>query len=197
MNMESVMRSIIENGETITIIYEGGSKPGAKRNILPISIKDEKVKARCLSSNSIKHFMLNRIVIANSDENDVPFWEEVTEQEEEAYESLRDVYEKYSNKLVDLGWYIFLENNSLSLHRKQKRADKPLKEPSISLDYNEYTSDFVMGLDGEIREENIRKRARPYSLRAGSKDTITYGHLSSAFSQFIEWANELAPINQK
>jgi len=193
VDVETVLQEAIETGEIITIIYKGGSKPGAKRDISPISISNGKVRARCHSSNAVKHFMLEKIDLAVSGETKSEFWEDVEKKEDKTYESLESIYNEFNSSFKDMGWYVFMENNSLSLHRKQKRANKPLKASSVSLDYNEYTSDFVMGIDGEIREENIRKSTRPYALRANGKNTKTYGHLSSAVPQFIEWANELAP----
>lgn len=191
MGIETVLKEAMETGEIITIIYKGGSKPGSKRDISPISIKNGKVRARCLSSNAIKQFMLAKIELIGSGETKSEFWEDI--EEVNTYESLESIYNELSSSFKDMGWYVFMENNSLSLHRKQKRADKPLKASSVNIDYSEYTSDSVMGLDGEIREENIRKSTRPYALRADGKNTKTYGHLSSAVPQFIKWANELAP----
>lgn len=193
MDIEALLQEAIESGEIITIIYRGGSKPGAKRDISPISIKSDKVRARCHSSDAVKQFMLEKIDLVVSDETQSIFWEDAEEKKEEIYASLENAHDKFNDDFKYLGWYVFLKENSLSLHRKQKRANKPLKALSVSLDYNEYTFDSVMGLDGEEREENIRKSTRPYSLRANGKNTTTYGHLSSAVPKFIEWANELAP----
>jgi hypothetical protein len=55
VDVETVLQEAIETGEIITIIYKGGSKTGAKRDISPISIKNGKVRARCHSSNAVKH----------------------------------------------------------------------------------------------------------------------------------------------
>ncbi len=194
MKLESILNSAIGTGEIITIIYSGGSKPGTKRDISPILIKDGKVRARCLSSNAVKQFMLNKIKIVNYGESGADNWENVEEQNAKEDDNLSGVYETYNVKFKKLGWYVFLEENTFSLHRKQKIADKPLKASSVSIDYNEYTSDYVMGSDGGIREENVRKSTRPYTLRANGKTTKTYGYLSRAIPQLVIWAEELSPI---
>lgn len=63
----------------------------------------------------------------------------------------------------------------------------------MSLDYEEYTYDLVAGADGEVHEENMRKRERPWTVRGKNQDTKTYGHLDKAAEVFMEWAASLAP----
>lgn len=68
-----------------------------------------------------------------------------------------------------------------------------MKGPDVEISFDEFNSDLVLGLDGEIREENIRKRQRPWSVSAKNKETRTYKHLDSAGDLLLEWANYLAP----
>ena len=66
MNIEKILSEAISTGEIITIVYHGGSQPGTKRQISPISISNSKVRARCLSSNETKLFFLSKIQIVSN-----------------------------------------------------------------------------------------------------------------------------------
>lgn len=63
MSKESVLQEAITTGEVLRIRYEGGSQPGAERDISPISLKEGKVRARCYSSNAVKLFVIDKITI--------------------------------------------------------------------------------------------------------------------------------------
>ena len=60
----------------------------------------------------------------------------------------------------------------------------------------EYSFDIVMGLDGEFHQENLRKRTRPWGVRAKNFETKTFGKLDKAANIFIEQANKLSPLNK-
>ena len=49
--------------------------------------------------------------------------------------------------------------------------------------------------DWHIAEENIRKRVRPWVVRAKNMQTATYGELDKSVYLFLEQADKLAPIN--
>ena len=72
---------------------------------------------------------------------------------------------------------------------------KPLKGADVSLNYEEYISDIVMGLDGEFREENVRKRVRPWVVRGKNRETKTFGDFERAVEVFDHQARELAPAS--
>ena len=55
------LQRAIGTGELIGIVYHGGSQPGAFREIAPLQIDADKVRARCYSSNAVKVFSLSKI----------------------------------------------------------------------------------------------------------------------------------------
>ena len=63
MAIKQVLSEAIGTGEILTIIYNGGSQPGAQRQISPIKISGPIVVARCLSSDEIKKFSIPKIEI--------------------------------------------------------------------------------------------------------------------------------------
>ena len=57
------LKESIETGETLRIIYHGGSQPGTVREIVPQSIKGEKLRAFCIGSGASKTFIISKIEI--------------------------------------------------------------------------------------------------------------------------------------
>lgn len=192
MNTEARLREAIEAGEVLKVVYNGGSQPGAMREMAPISIKNGKVRARCFTSNAVKSFVIEKITILQEGNNiSAVEWNPDAEQVQR-YESINDLSEKEMDALLALGWHVEFDDNRLSLHRRFKNG-KPMKGADVSIDYEEFTYDLVVGLDGELHEENRRKRQRPWSVRGKNQDTRSYGSLDKAAGLFLEWAESLAP----
>lgn len=194
MNMEERLKEAISSGEVIKVIYEGGSQPGAVREIAPISIGNGKVRARCYTSNAVKSFVIDKIKLVENNKNDESADWSPDFKQTPRYESLRDFMEKESDTLSDLGWHLEYSENSFSLHRRFKNG-KPMKGYDVSLNYEEFTFDLVAGSDGEINEENRRKSQRPWAVRAKNKDTRTFGKMENAMELFIDWAKSLSQSN--
>ncbi len=195
MTTEKRLQEAIKAGEVLKVIYQGGSQPGTLREIAPISIKDGKVSARCFSSNAIKSFVLEKIVIVDGKRQpEAAEWQPAVKPTPH-YESISALIEEEREFLTGLGWYIENDLACLSLHRRFKNG-KPLKGSDVSLDYEEYTYDLVVGPDGELHEENRRKRQRPWTVRGKKKDTKTFGSLDRAAEVFLEWAKLLAPSSK-
>jgi hypothetical protein len=192
MSTEARIREAIEVGEVLKVVYGGGSQPGAMREVAPISIENGKVRARCFTSNAVKLFVIEKITILQ-EANSVSAveWNPDAEQVPR-YQLINDLSEKEIDFLLALGWHVESDNNCLSLHRRFKNG-KPMKGSDVSIDYEEYAYDLVVGLDGELHEENRRKRQRPWSVRGKNQDTRSYGSLDKAAGLFLEWAESLSP----
>ena len=62
--LRKILEEAIGTGELITIIYHGGSEPGSRRMISPIKVDDKIVRARCLTSNKVKGFSIDKIELS-------------------------------------------------------------------------------------------------------------------------------------
>jgi len=191
MNKKARLREAIETGEVLEITYQGGSQPGTCRPISPIRIENDKVSARCLNSKAVKLFMIEKIaIIDNAKQPELSEWSMST-QSSHRYKSISELLEQKRDVFIDLGWHIENNEDRLSLHRIWKNG-KPHKGSDISLDYEEYTYDLVVDMDGEEHEENLRKKTRPWVVRGKNKNTRTFGKLDAAAKVFIEWADLLS-----
>lgn len=195
MSIEERLRQAIASGEVVKVIYHGGSQPGSMREIAPMTIKNGHVSARCYTSNAVKSFALEKLVVVDGEAlHPAKEWRASLFSPKQ-YASIFDVLEKHKSALLQFGWHIENDQSHLSLHRKFKNGT-PLKGSDVSLDYEEYSYDSVMGLDGQSRKENFRKRHRPWTVRGKNQDTKTVGQLDKAAAIFLEWAKLLAPLGK-
>jgi len=192
MSIVKRLREAADAGEVIKVIYHGGSQPGSIREIIPISISNGKVRAMCYTSNAEKTFFISKIELYNSGEgsNETMWNPDLVSTPK--FAGLHEFHELRTSELNNLGWHINNEDNSLSLHRRFKNG-KPLRGSDVSLDYEEYTYDSVVYGEDDIRQENLRKRQRPWVVRAKHMETKTYGKLDKAAELFMEQAKLLSP----
>jgi len=189
MDVREKLVQATETAEVLEIIYHGGIQPGKSRKIAPISVKDGKVRARCYSSNAVKVFNLDKIELAAT--QSIEEWE-AGRVEPIQYSSLGEIYDQNVEQLKQLGWHVIIGDSELTLHRMRKNGN-PLKGSDVQLYYEEYSSDLVVGLDGELREENVRKRSRPFGVRAKNFETKTFSTLDKAAPIFMAQAKKLSP----
>ncbi len=60
---ENLLSEAAQNGEILHVIYAGGSSPGSVRQIVPVKIEGDKVRARCIKSNKTKLYLIEKIGI--------------------------------------------------------------------------------------------------------------------------------------
>lgn len=126
--MEDIINKLSEavsSGEILTIKYHGGSQPGAQRQISPISVNGPKVRARCLTSDAVKVFIIEKIELCGERPDAAEVWEP-GRLELQQYESLSDVYAAHSDNLISMGWHVVFEDDRITLHRIRKNGT-PLK----------------------------------------------------------------------
>lgn len=195
MSVEAKLTEAIQAGEILNIVYHGGSQPGKSRKIAPISISNGKVRARCYSSNAVKMFNVEKIEVlsdTNVESNDE--WM-VGRGAIPHFKTLQQVLDENKNRLKKLGWVVNIDESNLTLHRKFKNG-KVLKTKDVQLYYEEYSTFPIIGLDGEIIEEEVKKRTRPYGVRAKEFNTKTFGVLDNAVPVFLEQAEYLSPLKK-
>jgi len=61
MGVEELLREAAETGEIVTVIYHGGSQPGTKRRLAPITVTAREIRARDIPTGEVKNFLLSKI----------------------------------------------------------------------------------------------------------------------------------------
>lgn len=196
MGVEEKLIEATQTAEIMDIVYYGGSQPGKARKIAPISVKNGKVRARCYSSDAVKMFNIDKIeILTDSDLEANAEWKP-GQVESPHFETFQQILDENTDRLKDLGWHIEYDEEDITLHRRFKNG-KLIKTPDVQIYYEECSFDLVMGLDEEIREENFRKKTRPYGVRAKNFDTKTFGKLDKAVTVFMEQAEKLSPVRKQ
>jgi len=212
VNVVQRLRQAIQAGEVLTIIYNGGSTPGASRKIAPISVAGEKLSAHCYSSNAVKTFAIDRIVLPDAQAAaSAPAWAPKT-VEPVKYSTLAGLSEQNRDSWQALGWHVELAETVLSLRRYSKRGGRPLKYPDITLTYVQFAQDvepqhfeirFVIFPEHEPATEPVkatnqgpRERKRPWVVHAPNF-AMAYGALDKAAEKFNEHAIVFSPTAVK
>lgn len=65
MSVLHTLLETIEKHQKIDIVYEGGSQPGAYREISPLGIKYGMLMAYCHFARSVKYFAIEKISIVD------------------------------------------------------------------------------------------------------------------------------------
>ena len=209
MNVVQRLRQAIRAGEALTIIYNGGSNPGALRKISPISLAGDKVSAHCYSSNAVKSFAIDRIVLPDEQTSaSAPTWAPKP-IEAVRYSTLASLSEQNKDSWQALGWNVELSETVLSLRRYSKRESEPLKYPDITLTYVRFAQDaepkraeirFVFSVEhneAAIEPERpatqgSRERKRPWVVRAPNF-AKAYSTLDTAAESFNGHAIAFSP----
>lgn len=188
MVQEAILKAI-ENGGSIRVRYFGGSSPGAERELHPLSLKDGKVRARCIPSGETKTFLLEKMELAAEGVPSV--LASTLPPPPTVCSSVGEFAACHTNNLQQLGWVVQRDGEAISLHRTFKNG-KLIKTPDVSLDFEAIAYDLVSDCQ-EFVETNPRDRSRPWVLRAKDHATKTFGDFGKAQLAFLESAKSLAP----
>jgi hypothetical protein len=197
MTTETVLIDAIGTGELLTIIYHGGSQPGATREILPIKVTGNKVRARCYTSNAVKTFVIDKIELCKNQTATPATWD-AKNKNKVKFSTISAVYKENKEQLESYGWHVLFSESSdgeeacLSLHTLFKN-EKVRKTPKALLSYSKYAPVTIFDEEtGEIIYTGEKKEStRPYYTQSRA-----FGKLDNAVKLFMENAEEKAPNKQ-
>ncbi|OGU21637.1 MAG: hypothetical protein A2580_17370 [Hydrogenophilales bacterium RIFOXYD1_FULL_62_11] len=187
MILEALLKAV-ESDESLRVRYFGGSSPGSERELMPLSIKDGKVRARCLSSGETKTFFIEKMepVI-----DGVPSTLAASfPTPESVYASVEEFLNHKTAALQEMGWVVKHEGEFVTLHRTFKNGK--IRTSDVSLQYEEMTFDLIFDGD-QVIEANHRKRSRPWIVGGKKQTTKTFGDFGKAQQAFLAFAKSLAP----
>jgi hypothetical protein len=170
MDIINLLQAAAHDKEILIITYHGGSQPGATREILPLVVTPEEVRARCYTSNAVKVFKINKIRICGK------------EQEQETYDqtlneitSLDEGITPILNELSAAGWHIEYDGYEISLYDHFKNG-KLRKTPKAGIHFH---------------YENVR--CPWYVFGPGLAAARTFGKICKAVALFKEQAIKYGP----
>lgn len=193
MGISQLIQQAIDTSDEIRIIYHGGSQPGSVRNIIPIALTDDKLRARCMASGKTKTFVINRIELPDDSlSSSVPRWQ--AGQKFHSFNTIANLFDTMRDTLEGMGWFIEHDEAHIALHRYFKNG-KARKAINVLISFEEFKFDHALGIDNEWHEANKQKRPRPWSVFAAPNHHSSFKEFEAAALRFMEWAAKLAPIN--
>jgi hypothetical protein len=115
-DVRKIIEQCVKEQSPIMIKYNGGTQPGTKRWILPLSRAGAQVRARDVSTDKAKMFSLSKIEIVD-DRDPAENYVEKVEKKSTLVEALQ---EKVA-ELEALGWRVVLNDESIDLGFSYKR----------------------------------------------------------------------------
>lgn len=195
MNLIERIEIAISNGEILEIKYFGGSTPGMPRSIAPVKIEGDKLKARCLLTNIVKSFSLEKISFSDVDEVYEASKNAKEQLNRESFESIEELYHSYKSVFERKGWFVKLNNSkSLSLHSYFKNGNLQ-KSSDVSIFFDEYSEQMIYDLEKEDFITERTKKQKPWCVMAKGETTRNYSNLHHCIETFIDFSEKLSPIN--
>jgi hypothetical protein len=189
MSVIETLRSSIRTGEIVTIVYHGGSNPGAHREVFPIQILvgDEKVRARCISSGTTKVFIVDKISIVNSD-GVLELAKDVTQHK--SYKTIQDLLTNVELQLKDKLLHIDYADDYLQVHKVWKNG-KPQKGTIIELVFSEHYSESEYDFETNSIVDIIKVRNRPWCINGSLAKTNSFKDFDKAARYLLEELNRI------
>lgn len=204
------MTSIVEllqtaagSGEVVTIAYNGGSRPGQARQVVPTSVSNQDLVAVEPGSRINKHYKLDRIAWvelssgqrALNAEAEPPVVSDVP-----TLETLTAYAQHFSPELRAAGWHIYESETSFAVATHFKNG-KPRKTPSVSIQYFDPSTETVFDLEsGDVKTvtKDLTGHEKPWRIDSWRfKKGKSFGHLQRAFELFIQEARASDPATAK
>ena len=178
----------ISVGTPLIVKYNGGSRPGTTRSIIPTKISGDRLFAFCEESGSNKSFILSKMELANNEERNYAEYVNISE-----LVNLDEVVQSHLEQWTNLGWHVEYDRDYISLFSKFKNV-KIFKHPSVGICFEEYKYAYTEW-DGDGNEINqFEKAERPWMVFGKGRQTVTYKDISKAIDRFIEYSlNALTP----
>lgn len=200
-SVAELLRTVTGSGQVVTIAYNGGSRPGQARPVVPVSLSDYELVAFEPGSSTNKRYKMALIAWVELSSglratNTVqPFRPDFPR-----LETLPAYAQQFGPELTAAGWYIYEDETSFGVATCFK-SGKPKKTPSVLIRYFDPSTETAF--DSESGEEKtvtreITGHERPWRVDSWRfKAGRTFGQLERAFALFIEEVRASDPATAK
>ena len=192
MELKERLENAIASGEILEIKYFGGSNPGKPRNISPIKIDGNRLIARCLQSNEVKSFSIEKISFSDEKDSYEVSTKVIEHLTFQSFTQITDFLNQYKQSLENLGWFVKLENpESLSLYSYFKNG-KLKKTYDISISYEKFSIEEIYDPDTDNFIIEKKEKQKPWCVRAKGETTRSLSTLPNAIEIFLSFADKYA-----
>lgn len=207
-------QAAIKAGQVVRIVYHGGSRPGGARDVRPLWLTADSVRATDIAAATDKTFLLTKVEIADSD---TPVMAPADDPQ-----TVEEAVAPHVDELRALGWHVQMARDAARLHDyfkngKLRKAptvvlsfyESPpvdddvemtmrMEMPSMGLSFDEDAGTVTIEIGEpevhhEVRQIPKRRSPRPYSVSGPTAETRSFGSLWKATAIFLDQARKHAP----
>jgi hypothetical protein len=193
----------VRSGEALTIVYNGGSRPGEPRKVVPVSMTDTLLTCREPDTGAVKAFRIDRIVTAENPGGRRMLNDAQYANQEDAgshFLFIEAVIQHYGEAFRAAGWNVESSLSSIAVGTYFKNG-KPRKTPSIALTYVDPTIQTVLDVvSGQVQEvkRELTGTERPWRVDSWRfRRAKTFKDLEKATDVFVTEVHESSPDSAK
>jgi hypothetical protein len=190
--IHSQLSALIGSGATLVLTYNGGSRPGQERAVIPVALTPEELTAREVGQRSAKSYKLAKIAKVRTLEGEtltntaaLPVIVSALPE----FESLQEYIPYFKQRADSAGWHAEATENSFAIHGYFKNG-KHRKGSVASIRFVDRSANVVVDVfTGEVVEEEVEITGRERPWRVDSKrmgDGKSFALLHRAASLFLE-----------
>lgn len=203
IQIAELLTRTVGTGEVVTITYNGGSRPGQPRKIVPLSMSSEELVGVEPDSHTQKHYKLNLVALVELSSGERALNAKATApviSNIPTRGTLTEYVELFSPELQTAGWYISKSDTLFAIGTYFKNG-KPRKTPSVSIQCFDRSIETVFDLDsGELVQvkKELTGRERPWRVDSWRfKEGKSLTQLHHAFELFVQEARASDPATAK
>lgn len=192
-DIKQVLQQAAAEGSSVTMVYNGGSRPGQSRVVIPISISHGELVAREPTTRLAKHFKLEKIAAVALTAGEAVQNTEVVAAAQRLvpdFASFEEYAAFFRSSLAETGWQLEERGRYFGVCGFFKNG-KPRKTPAASIQYvdrseGEAVFDFETGELSVVQHE-ITGRERPWRVDSKRfREGKAFGLLPKAAELFFQ-----------
>ena len=187
-----VIQSAIKDAATVSIVYNGGSRPGQARLVIPLSVTSDELVARDPTVKIAKHFKMQKIASAQLTTGEEARNTQVAPAPVHlapVLDSFAEYAEFFKNSLQGSGFNILEQDNYFAITGFFKNG-KPRKTPTAFIQFVDRSTETVLNFEsGELEEVKYELTGRERPWRVDSirlKEGKAFGQLPKAAELFLQ-----------
>lgn len=181
--MENIFKKHIENGESLKIVYNGGSQVGAIRNIYITKIVNDSIMTTSDTSTRPKQLKINKIEIYDKIKHkDAPVYKEGGQTVR--YKSFDDVVSLNKKLFEEMELTLKLDNDELGLYKSFKNG-KLRATPFACIEYHEFTYEEYYNPEIDEFQEEKNKSQKPWYINVKNSHR-NFKYFDKAVETFIK-----------
>lgn len=198
LSIRDLLEQSIASGSVVTIVYNGGSRPGQPRPLIPLSLRGDELVAHEPALRTAKTFKLAKIasVTADSETATNVAVTPIAAATIPHFETLAEYANYLKDTYVARGWSVTAEPRQFSVCGFFKNG-KLRKSPTVSIQFVDRQFETALDLEsGELVtiEHELTGRERPWRVESKRRPQAkAFAELSKAMEYFANEVSSSSP----